>query len=230
MIAIWSGEPGAGKTWNAMQCEEPIEYWDLEKKAKKTIKSHSDKLIELKDLKKLTKAYHDDFYKSYIELKKETDRFLALLPEELPATLVVDGITDIRNEYCKAKYLHDNPGLKQVGEQGWRVINPLVRDIVLPLINMATVHDFHLVFTAQFTDVYGAVTSQDEKGRDVRKSGKLRRGSSAKDWQGFKVFTLVELSTHKKKYYAEITKSPVGIDEFEITGLSLFDELINRGI
>jgi len=230
MIIIISGEAGSGKSHQCMMFEEPIEYWDLEKKAQKTIKLHSDKLIELKDLKQLTKNYRDDFYKSYLELKREADRFLALPPEELPAALVIDGITDIRNEYCKAKYLHDNPTLKQVGEQGWRVINPLVRDLVVPLINMATVHDFHLVFTAQFTDIYGAVTSRDEKGKDVRKSGKLRRGSSAKDWQDFKVFTLVELSTRKKKYYAEITKSPVGIDEFEITDLSLFDELIERGI
>ena len=64
MIAIWSGEPGAGKTWNAMQCEEPIEYWDLEKRGELTINQFPDQLIDLKDLKRFTTNYRDDHYQT----------------------------------------------------------------------------------------------------------------------------------------------------------------------
>jgi len=227
MIAIWSGEPGAGKTWNAMQCEEPIEYWDLEKRGELTINQFPDQLIDLKDLKRFTTNYRDDHYQTYLEFSKTVEDFLK--KTELPQTLVVDGISDVRNHLALAKWQHDT-GKKKPGEYTWGVINDITKNLLSPLINMSIVKGFDLIFTAQFVDKYTTVSVQDDMGRPIRKSAKNGRVPATKDWQNYGVNTLVELSQARGKYYAKITKSPVGIDEFEITGLSLFDELINRGI
>lgn len=232
MIVIISGEPGTGKTWNALQWEEPITYLDLEKRVKKeTYNRHfSNRLIDIKDVVVVDKQYKTDYYASYLKLKSEIGGFLKLKSDEVPSTLVVDGVTDVRNNYCKALWLNKNPGKKQPGRESWRVINDWTRDLLEPLMNMSKVLDFNLVFTAQFKDDYTTVSGRDERGKQIKESSKGGRIPATKDWQNYGGSTLVELSCERGKYRASITKSPVGLDEFEITGKSLYEELIERGI
>ncbi len=229
MIIIISGEPSTGKTWNAMQWIESITYLDLEKRGTLTIKQFLDKLIDLKDLKQFTNTYRDDYYASYLAFKHEVELFLKTPKEELPQTLVVDGISDVRNYLALAKWQHDT-GKTKPGEFTWGIINDIAKDLVSPLINMATVHGFDLVLTAQFTNDYAPITVIDDRGRSTRKNAKCGRIPATKDWQDYGVNVLVRLSTRKRRYYAEIVKSPVGMDEFEITGKSLYEELLERDL
>lgn len=232
MIIIVSGEPGTGKSYQCLQWEEPIIYIDLEKRVEKeTYNRHfPDCLIDIKDVVVVSKQYKTDYYASYLKLKTEIDRFLKLKSNEIPSTLVIDGVTDVRNNFCKALWLNKNPGKKQPGRESWRVINDWVKDLLEPLMNMSKIMNFNLVFTAQFKDDYTIVSGRDERGKPIKESSKGGRVPAAKDWQNYGGNTLVELSCVGKMYQASITKSPVGIDKFEITGLSLFDELLERGI
>ena len=213
-----------------MQWEEPIVYLDLERRVKHETcdRYFPDRLIDVRDVLVVDKHYNTDYYLSYLALKKEIESCLGK-KEGVPATLVVDGITDVRNNYCKALWLHKNPGKRQPGKESWRLINEWTREILEPLMNLSKVLGLDLVFTAQCKDKYVTVSAKDE-GKRVREQSTDGRVPNTKDWQNYGSSVLAELSNIGKKYFVKITKSPIGRDNFEITGRSLYGVLVEKGL
>ena len=229
MIIFYSGNAGSGKSWQALRGEEDILFFDLEGRGIKILKYFPDLMVDHRNILQINKTnYKKDYYKSYIELEKQIQAFLA--SDEIPSTVIVDGVSDLRNKYAKAKWLHDNPKRKQPMLDDYREINPLAENLIEPLMNKADVCGFDLICTSQLEDISTVLTKKDDKNRTVKSSTREGERPQLKKYQSHGADVLVTLTAAKKKYYAEVTKSPIGIDEFEITGKSVYEELVNRGL
>lgn len=208
MIVILSSEPGHGKTYQIGTWEEPILIFDLENRVKRTVDAYyPDKVIDIKQCLAYTTEFKEDHITTLANFKK------GLKNIKDARTIAIDGIGDLRDmahtEWCiKNKRKHAmNPG-------DWEEVNEVVRELIFPLINYCRMNDINLVMTAQFKDDY----------RDDKKVGRI---PALKEWMMYNVDTLITLVYDKPKYKAIITKSLVGCYELDITGLSLYDELIN---
>ena len=229
MIIFYSGNAGSGKTWQALHGEEDILFFDLEMRGKDILPYFPDLMVDHRDILQINKTtYKKDYYKSYMEFEKQVQEFI--LSTELPSTVIVDGVSDLRNKYAKAKWSHDNPKRKQPMPEDYREINPLAENLIEPLMNKSTVCGFDLICTSQLEDVNTVSTKNDDRNRTVKSSIREGERPQLKKYQSHGATVLVTLSASKKKYYAEVTKSQIGIDEFEITKLSLYEELVKRGL
>jgi len=228
MIIILSGEPGSGKTDRSMLFEEPIKILDMENRDERSrIRNHSDQVIEV--IPMLIKNNHiKDYYQSYLVLKKTVDTILKSDPEF--RTLVVDGISDVRGKYAKAKWFHDHPKRKNPMPEEWTEINDTTKQILEPLIDIARDENFNLIFTAQFCDEYGKVEKLNDNGKVIITSEKLGREPNVEDWQSYNMDTHIILEYRKPYYKAVCIKSIVGCFEENITGKSLYDILIEKGV
>ncbi len=240
---VIAGEAGTGKSMACFGFEEPIEMWDMESKNKDLQDTYfSDKIIIRKDLLAFDDSFREDYYQTYLNLKTEIDKIIAhgklvrsgkskSLDIE---TLVIDGISFIRNKCMFEKWLHDHPKRKQPNEYEWGDINTDVRDLLFPLINMSVMGLIpNLIFTAEFKDTYEVVEVFDERtNKIVKKSVKSGREPAYSDYLGYKLYTLLELYTDvkTKKYKVICTKSLKGIWESDVTGKSVYDVLLERGL
>ncbi len=228
MIIILSGEPGSGKTDRSMLFEEPVKILDMENRDQRSFdRNHSDRIIDICPI--LMKVNHiSDYYKSYLNLKKVIDMIVISKPEF--RTLVLDGISDIRSKYAKAKWLNDHPKRKNPLPEEWAEINETTRQLLDPLIGMARDLGFHLVFTAQFCDEYGKVEKQNDYGKSIITSEKLGREPNVEDWQAYNVDSHIILEYRKPKYFSNCIKSIAGCWEEDITGKNLYDILVEKGV
>lgn len=228
MILILSGEPGSGKTDRSMLFEEPIKILDMENRDQRSFdRNHSDRIIDVFPI--LVKINHvKDYYQSYLNLRKTIDTILKSKPDF--RTLVLDGISDVRGKYAKAKWFNDHPKRKNPQPEEWTEINETTRQLLDPLIDMARDFDFHLIFTAQFCDEYGKVEKQNDNGKIVIGSEKLGREPNVEDWQAYNVDTHIILEYRKPKYFMNCIKSIAGCWEEDITGKNLYDILIKKGV
>lgn len=216
MIVILSSEPGMGKTYQCCGWEEPILYFDMENRAKKTISTYyPDAIISHRQCM----AYTDKFKEDHIKTLENFDRELKGLEEA--STIVVDGISDLR-DYAASKWAKDNKRKRPMNPGDWEQINDIVRDLLFPLINYCRVKDINLVMTAQFKDDYAL----DAEG----KSTKIGRIPALKEWLSYNVDTLITLTYQKPQYKAICSKSIVGCFEEIITGRSLYDVLLSKGV
>jgi hypothetical protein len=211
MIISISGEPGTGKTYQAMGFPEPVTVLDTENRDQPTAdRFYRDRLVEVIPIKAFTAGFRDDYLKSYHNLVERTAEWMAS-PE--PPTLVLDSVSDIRNKYAVAKWHRDHPQRKRPALYEYREINDTVRDVLFPLINRARVDGVHLVFTVQMGPEYGAVC-EERDGKMIRVTAKVGRKPVIEEWIEYQVDTLVTLSTFRSKgrwvYRAEVTKSPAG--------------------
>jgi len=230
MIIVLSGEPGTGKSYQSMFFEEPIVILDMENRVKPIRdKYFKERMIDILPLKKYDSKYNEDYHESYLALKEAVQQ---VVQGELPATIVVDGISDIRNNYAMAEWLHRHTNRKKATEFDYAEINKITKNILMPLVNLSRDKGCNLVLTAQFTDRYGAVTATNEHGQTITKSGKLGREPEYKDYISYEVDALVELTTDRKTktYKAICTKSIVGLWEEDITGKKLYEVLLEKGL
>ena len=229
MIVIISSEPGYGKTWQAMAWEEPVLYIDTENpRAEKTQKKwYANQLVTVVPV--LVRTDHvRNYYSSYLELKKQLDAIRSMKSLDF-STLVIDGISDIRGKYAKAKWFHDHPKRVNPLSEEWTEINKTTNEMLEPLIDMANDCGFHLVMTAQFCDLYGRVEKMVD-GKVKIMSEKLGREPLVEDWQTYGVDTLITLTYQKPHYIAVCDKSLVGCWDENITGKSLYGVLKGKGI
>jgi len=228
-IIILASEPGGGKTYHAEGWEDPILLWDAENPRAQDTKDtwYPEKMITIVPL--LQRVNHKrDYYQSYLTLKKNVDELLKLKSVDF-LTIVVDGISDIRNKYAKAKWFHDHPNRKNPMPEEYTEINGTTNGLLEPLIDMANDCGFNLILTAQFCDRYGEV-EKFENGKKIISSEKLGREPNYEDWQAYGVNTVIELVYQKPNYKAICTKSIMGCWEETITDKNLFDVLKNKGI
>lgn len=226
-----------------MQLEEPIEFWDCENKNEELQNKYfSDKIINRKDLLAYDKSYMEDYYQTYLNLKKEVDRVIELgrqvetkkIKDIGFESLVIDGISFIRNKCILAKWLHDHPGRKQPNEFEYKDINKDTQLLLWPLINM-TVKKLipNLMFTAEFKNKYMPMEVFDEsRNKIVTKSVKAGREPAYEDYLGYKGYTLLELYSDPKteKYKVVCTKSLIGVWSEDVTDKSVYDVLLEHGL
>lgn len=237
MIIILSGEAGNGKTYQSMNgFDENVVVLDLENRDENVrARLFNDRLIDVIPIKQINDDFANDYTASYWELKKQVDLIKA--NHDDIGTVVVDGISDIRNKYSKAKWHSDNPSRKNPMPEEWTIINKDTSVLLEPLINMARYgHIDHLIMTAQMTDNYNAGYQSTDK-KLVKVSIKDGRRPATQDWQDYDVDIIINLQHPVKKnkvdlgsYIAQCTKSPVGAWEEDITGKCLYDLLLEMGI
>lgn len=233
MIIILSSEPGCGKTFQAMNgFDETVVVLDLENRDEKTrARYYTDRLIEVIPIKQIDDNFANDYAASYYELEKQVDIIKNNYSEI--GTVVIDGISDIRNKYAKKKWLSENPNRKNPRMEEWTIINNDTAKLIEPLINMARYgHIDNLVMTAQMKDNYNAGYEQTER-KMIKVSVKDGRVPATQDWQDYDVDIVINLQHPRKKtqvdlskYIAYCTKSPVGAWEDDITSKCLYDLLL----
>lgn len=222
-VAIISGREGTGKTTQLLGVAKasPSVLWAI---------------LELKDKKKIEQCASNTFnvqilYSTYPRGHKKAmsvdpvvtlqnvlgwkNTIMAL--KELPKTIVIDGISDLRDYAISAWIIKDNeerkaqgkPPRKSIGEKNigaWGEINQTVRDLLEPLINLALIEDINLLMTAQFKEEW--------LGGD-----KVGYIPDLKPWMSYPVPCLCSISREKDTYSLFCYKEPDNpswtVDELE---------------
>jgi hypothetical protein len=224
-VAIISGREGTGKTTQVLGVAKASlpTLWGI---------------LELKDSKKMVQVHQEtkDFrawilYKTYPRIHKKAmsvdpvatlqsvlewkNRIMAM--GELPKTIVIDGISDLRDYAICAWIIKDNEERKaqgksprkSIGEKNigaWGEVNQAVRDILEPLINLALTEDINLLMTAQFKEEW--------LGGD-----KVGYIPALKPWMSYPVPCLCSISREKDIYslfcYKEPNNPSWTVDELE---------------
>ncbi len=227
MIVILAAEPGKGKTWQSMQFEEPILYLDMENRTQKTLDIFfKDRIITLKKCMAFTKDYKEDHVKTLENFEHEIKELKEI------CTIVIDGISELR-DYAVTKWAKDNNRKRPVNPGDWEEINNIVRDLLFPLVNRCRVENINLVMTAQFKDDYETIEREVRDGNRIivkKESVKKGRIPALKEWQSYNADILIELQYRKPNYWMICHKSLVGCFEKNITDLSLYDLLIEKGV
>lgn len=241
MILILSGLPGDGKTWQSMNgFDEVIKILDLENRVEeKRARFYTHRMIDVIECKEIhhkadkaknIKKYSPNYLESYYKLKSEIDK-LIYNPDDI-GTIVIDGISDIRTKYAKARWFEMNPKRKNPLVYDWSDINALVSEILEPLVNMCRHKHINLVLTAQMKNNYVA-GFEDGKKVSIQDGKK----EAFEDWQAYDVDTIINLRHPVKKnkpvlstFMAVCSKSPVGAWEEDITDKCLYDLLLELGL
>ena len=211
-VAIISGREGCGKTTQVLGIAKasPSTLWAV---------------LELKDKTKIKRCISDKFevnilYETYPRTHKKAmsvdpvvtlqnvlgwkNQIMAM--GELPKTIVIDGISDLRDYAISAWVIKDNeerkaqgkPQRKSIGEKNigaWGEVNQTVRDLLEPLINLALIEDINLLMTAQFKEEW--------LGGD-----KVGYIPDLKPWMSYPVPCLFSLSNEKEVYSLHCYKEP----------------------
>lgn len=232
MIGILYSEPGCGKSFQSLTAEEPLLVMDMENRLKKKIaKYYPEKIITLLELKLYDKEFNEDPIGSFNAFTKETKNLLKLPETELPKTVVVDGIGDLR-DYAHEVWCKAEKRKKAMNPGDWESVNNLVRNALFPLINWARVWDTNLILTAQMKDNYTVV--ENVNGKQSVKDGRI---PSYKEYCSYNVDFIIELWQPKVKgkikpgsYMATCSKSESGTWETDISNKNLWDILIDKGV
>jgi hypothetical protein len=222
-VAIISGREGTGKTTQVLGVAKasPSTVWAV---------------LELKDKNKLKQCISNDFdvqilysiYPRGHEKAMSVDPIVTLQNvlgwknaimhlDKLPKTIVIDGISDLRDYAISAWIIKDNEERKtqgktprkSIGEKNigaWGEVNQTVRDLLEPLINLALIEDINLLMTAQCK----------EEWLDGDKVGYI---PDLKPWMSYPVPCLCSLSSEKDTYLLSCYKEPDNpswiVDELE---------------
>ena len=168
VTGIVSGREGTGKTTQVLTVAKafPPVAWAV---------------LELKDKTKIEKCRNETFsvdtlYATYPrehEKAKQVDpvntlrnliawKTVIMRGDYLPKTIVVDGISDIRDYAVEAWIIKHNEettkehltSIKYKDWNAWGEVNSIVREILEPLINLALEEDINLLMTAQMKEDY----------------------------------------------------------------------------
>lgn len=236
-IIVLGGETDSGKTLQSLiygEKDDRIRVIDTENRVQQTIDFHGiDRDITVvnvlktygkTDRKKNQIKYQPDFLASYDKLRDEIE-YTVDNSDEFD-TLVIDGISPIRNQYCKAKWFRDNTGRKGIMPTEWGDINEDQRQLIEPLIHMSRIERKTVILTAQMTDMY-------------RKDVMVGRQLDVKDWGNYNVDYIIELSRPLDdsgniipyKYSAKCIKSIVGSWYEDLSDKrNLYDVFLELGI
>lgn len=205
-VGIFSGKEGVGKTTQLLTLARayPKAFWIvMELKDKKRLEKEVDRDFELSVMYKTYPKGHKhamqiDSVATLNTISEAKDHVLETHPE----TVVIDGISDLRDlatiawaeEYNEANGTKlTTPKYKDWGE--WGKINQKVRDILEPLINFALIEDTNLWLTAQMKDDYV---------NDVKVGTK----PDLKEWMSYPVQCLFLLERTKSDYTLQCIKEP----------------------
>lgn len=230
MILLLAGEPGTGKTFGAMTFPEPVRVLDMENRDT----APKDRLVDVMKVKMLTKDYLDDYAASLRQLRFLTQ---AWVMDPSPPGLVLDTVSDIRNTYCYIERLNEvraaNPKRTRLAIEEWGEVNDKTEAIIFPLINRARKDNLDLILIAQMDDEWG-VAEEERGGRYVKVKARTGRKRACQNWVEYHVDTILNFHAEKRKgawvYTVECTKSPVGCWTEDVTGLSLYDVLLEKGL
>ena len=185
MILILVAEPGLGKSYQSMQFSEEIKMLDLENRnEEKRRRFFDDRLLEVIPVKEYTPEYLDDYYKSYLGLEKSINQLVK--NHDNISTIIVDGISDIRNKYAKAKWHIEHPKRKNPMPTEYKEINDDTKIMLTPLINLCRIKHIDLVMTAQMKDDY-ETTFIESEGKLIKQSSKCGRVAATQDWIDYDV-------------------------------------------
>ncbi len=236
-IIVLGGETDSGKTLQSLiygEKEDRLRVIDTENRVQQTIDFHNInrdidvvnvlKTYDKTDRNKNQIKYQPDFLASYYALRDEIERSVDNTDEF--DILVIDGISPIRNQYCKAKWFKDNTGRKGILPTEWGDINEDQRQLLEPLIHMSRLENKTVIFTAQMADMY-------------RKDVLVGRQLDMKDWGNYNVDYIIELhrpvddsgNILMNKYSANCIKSIIGSWQEDISGMrNLYDVFLELGI
>lgn len=222
-VAIISGREGVGKTTQVLGVAKatPNTVWAV---------------LELKDKEKLKQCASNNFvvHTLYSTYPREHKKAMSVDPvatlqylldwkdailhlDKLPKTIVIDGISDLRDYAISAWIIKNNEERKaqgksprkSIGEKNigaWGEVNQTVRDILEPLINLALIEGINLLMTAQFKEEW--------LGGD-----KVGYIPDLKAWMSYPVPCLCSLSREKDIYSLFCYKEPDNpswtVDELE---------------
>jgi hypothetical protein len=169
VVAIVAGEEGSGKTSQLL---------DLAQKYPQTMWG----IMELKDKEKVMGLETDTFipevlFEEYpdghekqgnidpLKTVRHVEQWRNEVYTRNPATIILDGISDLRAEVINAWVFEDNldrvskgrSPRKAIGEKNlgaWGEVNTRVREIMDPLINKGLNKHRNVIFTAQMKDKY----------------------------------------------------------------------------
>lgn len=236
MIITLSGEPGVGKSYQSMLFEEPVLILDIENRdEKKRARFFKDKLIRVIEIKQYDENFKSDYNYSCQKLYEEIKNIIANHDEI--STIVIDGITDVRNKLSRARWLKNHPKRKNPMSTDYREINDTVRKLIEPLINLARETDTNLILTAQMVGKYGKV-KQNLEGQMIPVSANIGRKPASMDSIDFDVDIIINLNHPADRkgrldlntYIATCTKSDIGTWEYDITNTNLYDLLLELNL
>jgi len=236
-IIVLGGETDSGKTYQSLiygETDDRMRVLDTENRIQQTIDFHGiDRDIEVvpilqtyskTDRSKDQIRFQPDYLSSYDTLRNEIEKAVDNCNDY--DILVIDGVSPIRNQYCKAKWFRDNTGRKGIMPTEWGDINEDQRQLLESLIHMSRLENKTVIFTAQMTDMY-------------RKDVLVGRQLDMRDWGNYNVDYIIELYRPTddnnrpihNKYMANCTKSIIGAWEEDISnGRNLYDVFLELGI
>ncbi len=210
--AIVSGLEGTGKTTQVLGLAKafpPVVWGVLELKDKKKLERERSATFSVQILYNTHPRLHEkamsvDPIQTLRNVVTWKNQIMALTT--LPQTIVLDGISDLR-DYAAQGWLikHNEERIaegkshsKSIGGENigaWMEINQAVRDLLEPLINLALSEDINLLMTAQFTDEW-------------RGGVKIGEVPDLKPWMRYPVPCLFTLSRIGDEYHLECEKEP----------------------
>lgn len=237
VVAILSGEEGAGKTIQALGIAKafPTACWGLlELKDEEKMNVQKTAGFEPETLFRMYPAGHElqgneDPAETLKAVEQWRDSIFKSQP--LPQTIVLDGVSDLREYAIDAWTIKDNAARiakgreprKGIGEKnlaGWSEVNTIVKHILKPLVNLALKERLNFIMTAQMRDKYmdGEIIGKEP---------------AFKSYISYPVPCLFTLSNNGNGYNLESTKDPLNPRwrETNITkGTGLLDALIKHGL
>ena len=211
-VAIVSGQEGTGKTTQVVgvaKASSPTLWAVLELKDKKKIERYASNDFNVQILYKTYPRNHEkamsvDPIATLQNVLEWKNSIMNLT--DLPRTIVIDGISDLRDYAISAWVIKDNierkaqgkPPRKRIGERNigaWGEVNQTVRDLLEPLINLALINDISLLMTAQFKEEW--------LGGD-----KVGYIPDLKPWMSYPIPCLFSLFSSEKGYSLSCTKEP----------------------
>ncbi len=255
-IGLLFSEPGAGKTragagWkedvHIINCEDGEN--DKDNRLKDLIDRYfSDRLITVKYVMKLhdkngkqgklDKIKFDvDGIASLKAFNDEISRIVDLNPADFPVTVVVDGITPLR-DWAVNVWCVENDRQQPMNPGDWEAVNDIVRLKLRPLVLWAKHNGINLIMTAQMKDEYEVIETM-ENGKKKKQSIRVGRIANIKEWQAYQVNWIIELIQEKGmnkrptgKFTAVLVKFPIDCEkrEIDITGKNLYDILVDKGV
>lgn len=237
IVGILSGEEGVGKTIQALGIAKvfPPACWGLlELKDEEKMNALKTVGFEPETLFRMYPAGHElQGNEDPVETLKAVEQWRDSIFEcrPLPQTIVLDGVSDLREYAIDAWTINDNAvriakgrePRKGIGEKnlaGWSEVNTIVKHILKPLVNLALKEHLNFIMTAQMRDKYidGEIIGKEP---------------AFKSYISYPVPCLFTLSNSGNGYNLDSTKDPSNPRwrETNITkGTGLRDALIKHGL
>jgi hypothetical protein len=234
---VLGGETDTGKTLQSLKFGEDsdrIRVLDTEDRVQRTIEFFNierdiDVVKVLQTFKKTDhKAghikYQPDYLASYDELRKQIiDSIDNSVDYDI---LIIDGVSPIRTQYCRANWFRDNTGRINPTQFEWGDINEYQRKLLEPLIHLSRNENKTVIFTAQMADAY-------------KNGNMIGRQLDMRDWGSYNVDYIIELyrpfdddnRVVDGEYYAKCSKSILGAwTEDMSNNRLLYDVFLEYGI